>query len=287
MLRLNLTTEQLNAVNLGRAMRRRLTKESQRAAKRALNKDRDVYLDSLISGDSGVGKSYVIEKTLNEYNVLHVKITGTVSLYGLMGNLMLLHANKPVGQRMVIFLDDCDFLFEPSNINLLKHMTATQSKDRKFEYTKKIRASDFTDAQAAVLDQYVKEGQHGLEIPCDEFVFVIASNFVLPNEQTVKTMKETQRRKADHLLAIRGRFNPFDFELNKHEKWGWLYDVAINDNALECLKDEQDRLYLLDFVWQNWDRMKETSVRTIQKMAYEIIEDPEYFKDNWELDYLV
>lgn len=287
MIKLNLTTEQLNSINLGRAMRRRLIKECEKVAKRVLNKDREVYLDSLIAGDSGVGKSYLIRQILEANGITFVEITGTVSLFGLMGNLMLMHAMKPKGQRMVIFLDDCDFLFESANVNILKHMTATQLRDRRFEYTKRVRPSDFTDAQAAVLENYTKAGQHGLVIPCDEFIFVIASNFILPNEQDVKAMKETARRKADHLLAIRGRFNPFDFKLDKQQKWGWLYDVAINDNALENLQDEQDRLYLLDFVWQNWDRMKETSVRTIQKMAYEIIEDPEYFKDNWELDYLV
>ena len=60
---------------------------------------------------------------------------------GLMGSLLYLHSQKPKGQKMVIFLDDCDFLFEPKNINILKNLTATsESRDRMFQYTKAVNA---------------------------------------------------------------------------------------------------------------------------------------------------
>lgn len=281
------STEQKIAIEMGRRARRRLISECKRMGNRVTNLELKEYLDSLIAGDSGVGKSYNILKTLRELGVPFVELTGNISLFGLMGNLMLLHSRTPKGERVVVFLDDVDFLFEPKNINMLKHMTATQQADRKFEYTMKVSPKSFTDAQQAVLGQYLKDGgEQGLEIPCDQFVFVFASNHILAQEPDVEKMSETKKRKAQHELAIRGRFRPYDFKLDKEEKWGWMCDVTFSDNALHMLNNEEDKMYLLDWMWNHWDQMKETSVRTIQKMGWEIVEDPENYKDNWEFDYL-
>jgi len=281
------STEQREAMTAGRAARRRLIKEARKAADRAKNSNRSMYLDSIIAGESGIGKTLNIKKELEEQGITYFEITGNSSLFGLMGNLMLLHNAKPKGERVVVFLDDCDFMFERKNINMLKHMTATQANERCFEYNKKITASSFNGDSGALVGNYYNEEQGKLTIPCDEFIFVIASNIILPDEQSIKTMSTAQQRVAEHLLAIRGRMNVFDFKLNKKEKWGWLYEVAINDGGLDMLENENDKLYLLDWLWNHWNRMKETSVRTIQKMGYEIIDDPEEYKDNWELDYLI
>ena len=288
-MKVTFSTEQKIAIELGRKERRRLIKECKRIANRLGNVEFLEYIDSLIAGDSGVGKTYNITRMLDELGIRYEKFSGNASIFGLMGRLMLLHAHKPAGEKMVVFLDDCDFLFQPENLNILKLMTSTQKTDRCFEYTKKISPKSFTEGVQQVLDQYLLDGGDtpGLVIPCDEFIFVIASNKVLANDQTIKDMTRSQKAKAEHELAIRGRFRMYDFELNKESKWGWLYDVAINDNGLYMLEDEDQKLYLLDWVWQNWDRMKETSVRTIQKMGFEIVEDSEEYKDNWELDYLV
>ena len=80
---------------------------------------------------------------------------------------------------------------------------------------------------------------------------------------------------------------PYDFKLTKEEKWGWIYDAGMNDGALDMLETEDDKLFLLNWMWSNWDQMKETSIRTIEKMAEDMIEDPSDFVEYWELDYLV
>jgi len=283
---IKLSTEQREAIQAGQARRERLVKEAKRGAKRATNLDRKVYLDTLISGAPGVGKSEHVKRQLSNYNVPFIELTGNTSLFGLMGQLILLHHNKPKGQRMVIVLDDCDFMFEAKNVNMLKHMTNTKIEERTFEYSKKISAGNFTESVKDLLPLYYNEDEGKLTIPCDEFVFMITSNIILPDEISIKDMTGAKKQRAQHLLAIRSRMNPLDIELNKSEKWGWLYDAGINDNALYMLDNEEDKIYLLDWVWQNWNNMKETSVRTIQKMGFEIIDEPEDYKDNWELDYL-
>lgn len=281
-----LTIEQLEAIELGQLKRKGLLVASRRAAKRALNTDVKKYLDTLISGDSGIGKTFNITRELDKVGVNYYQMTGNSSIFGFMGNLMLLHATKPKGERLVIFLDDCDFLLEPKNLNITKNLTATNPSDRKFEYSMKVMEKNFTEAQQSVLPNYLKDGEHGLIIPCDDFIFIISSNIVLPDETMTDTMSDSAKLKYQHYSAIRGRMKPYEIELGKESKWGWLYDVAMNDGALDMLKSDEDKLELLNFVWDNWGRMKETSIRTIEKMGYDRLEDDEDYADFWEIDYL-
>lgn len=280
-----LTTNQKVAVELGSRQRKGLLRQTKRMAKK-VKSITSKYVDQLICGPSGVGKTWNIVKTLREEGILFFEMTGNASIYGLMGNLLYLHSQKPKGKKMVIFLDDCDFLFEPKNINILKNLTASESQDRKFQYTKSVNAKNFTEAQQDVLPAYLHEGTHGLTIPCDEFVFVIASNIDLYDETQMEGLTSAETKKANHHLAIRGRMKPYDFTLTKDEKWGWLYDVAMNDGALDIIDSEEDKIFLLNWIWNNWESMKETSVRTIEKMADDMMEDPEDYLEYWELDYL-
>ena len=281
-----LTTNQKVAIELGTRQRKGLIRQTKRMAK-TLKSGTAKYVDQSISGPSGVGKTYNVTKTLREQGLRFFEMTGNASIFGFMGNLLYLHSIKPNGEKLVIFLDDCDFLFEPKNINILKNLTATDPADRKFQYSKSVNEKQFTDEQQHVLPNYLNEGTHGLTIPCDEFIFVIASNMHLFDETEYDGLSKADQKKADHHLAIRGRMKMYDFNLTKDEKWGWLYDVAMNDGALDMLDKEQDKLFLLDWMWSNWDNMKETSIRTIEKMAEDMMEDPEDFKEYWELDYLV
>jgi hypothetical protein len=88
------------------------------------------------------------------------------------------------------------------------------------------------------------------------------------------------------LSAIRGRFNVKDYHLDFQTNWGWIAEVALNDGALSHLTEEQI-LILLDWMWNNWPNMTETNIRTIEKMAYEMVDYPEEYRDNWEADFLI
>mgnify|MGYP003654790282 FL=1 len=281
-----LTTNQKVAIELGMRQRKGLIRQTIRMAKKVKSTTAK-YVDQLIAGPSGTGKSFNILKTLRSQGLQFFEMTGNASIFGFMGNLLYLHSQKPNGKKLVIFLDDCDFLFEPKNINILKNLTATDPQDRKFQYTKAVNEKQFSDAQQHVLPNYLNEGTHGLTIPCDEFVFVIASNIELYDETQLSGLTASQKKTAEHHLAIRGRMKPYDFKLTKDEKWGWIYDAGMNDGALDMLAKKADKLFLLNWMWSNWDQMKETSIRTIEKMAEDMIEDPSDFVEYWELDYLV
>jgi len=88
------------------------------------------------------------------------------------------------------------------------------------------------------------------------------------------------------LAAIRGRFNVKDYQLDFETNWGWIAEVALNDNGLPMLENELQVIILLDWMWNNWHKMTETNIRTIEKMAYEMVDYPNEYRDNWEADFL-
>ena len=63
----------------------------------------------------------------------------------------------------------------------------------------------------------------------------------LYNETQIPDLTASQKKIAQHHLAIRGRMKPYDFTLSKDEKWGWLYDVAMNDGALDMVDTEENK----------------------------------------------
>jgi hypothetical protein len=127
----------------------------------------------------------------------------------------------------------------------------------------------------------------GFLVPMERFVFIFTSNFKLPTDDEVQDARERGLQRANmkaHLNAIRSRCKPADFDLTKDEQWGWIADVIMNENCIDL--SEEDKMALLDWMDNNWDRMNERSIRTAEKMAEVIVDDPTGYRDTWEIDYL-
>ena len=127
----------------------------------------------------------------------------------------------------------------------------------------------------------------GFEVPTGNFIFIFTSNFKLPTDDDVKIAREKGLQKAvllGHLNAIKSRCKPADFDLNDNEMWGWIADVTLNEDCV--LLSKEDKMVLLDWMFSNWDNMNERSIRTVEKMAETMIEDPTGYRDSWEIDYL-
>ena len=74
--------------------------------------------------------------------------------------------------------------------------------------------------------------------------------------------------------------------MTMEEKWGNLASVCLEDGACkEC--EEQEKIFILNYIWNNWDNMKETSIRTAEKMARTLkLEGEEDIVDAFDADYL-
>lgn len=86
-----------------------------------------------------------------------------------------------------------------------------------------------------------------------------------------------------HLLAIRDRVKPVDFDLTDEQMWGWITDVCTTSLTSEYPKQIVEEA--CDFLWDNWPRLKTKSIRLVHQMCDEYINDPVNYKDIWSLDY--
>jgi hypothetical protein len=288
---IQLSTKQKEAISKGAQKRKSLIREAEKAAQRAAgNAVREEYLDTILTGTTGIGKTHNIEKAVESLGVPSITLKGNKSMFAFGGDLMLLHSRMPKGTKLALIIDDCDSFFEnKENINILKGMTGKKGT-RQFQYNKKINEHMFTEAQMSVMSQYQTEGMHGFVVPTDDFIFIFTTNFNLPFESDAKEHLErnggsAKANRMQDLAAIRGRFNVKDYQLDFETNWGWIAEVALNDGGLSMLTEEQC-LILLDWMYNNWNNMTETNIRTIEKMAYEMVDYPEEYRDNWEADFL-
>ena len=284
------STKQKHAIEIGSKKRDSLIRESIKASDRAAGKSvRTEYLDTILAGTTGIGKTYNVEKAIAGTDIPYITMKGNKSMFAFGADLMVLHSQIPAGKKMALIIDDCDSFFEnKESINILKGMTGKLGT-RQFQYNKKINTGSFTDLQNALMEEYQTEGMHGFTVNCDNFIFIFTTNFVLPTELEAKALQSkgasAKANKMLDLVAIRGRFNTKDFELTKEENWGWLAEVGLNDGALDMLSKD-DAMLLLDWVYTNWFDMKESNIRTIEKMAYEMVDYPKDYRDIWEADFL-
>jgi len=131
------------------------------------------------------------------------------------------------------------------------------------------------------------EGRQGFTVDTSNFTFVITSNIKLAFDDSAEEGDDSKKAaRQRHLAAIRGRCETKDLDMNKEEKWGNLAFVTLEDGACNSC-DEQQKVFILDYIWNNWDNMTETSIRTVEKMARALhLEGEENIKDAFDADFL-
>lgn len=281
---LQLSSKQRAAIETGKVKRSRLIRATKQAANQAKTDEKPIHY--YIYGPSGIGKTYQTEKAVNETGVVHHTISGNVSMMAFGINLAVIKHMNP-NDKIVVIIDDCDELLkDTSNINQMKGLL----DKNKYSYNKRFHINSVgeegTLEHDAVLE-CITEGRQGFEVDCSNFTFVVTSNIRLAYDDTAEEGDDSKKAaRARHLSAIRGRCSTKDFDMSKEEKWGNLAYVTLEDGA--CNKcDEQQKIYILDYIWSNWDNMTETSIRTVEKMARILdLEGEENIKDAYDSDFL-
>ena len=90
---------------------------------------------------------------------------------------------------------------------------------------------------------------------------------------------------ASHLNAIRSRCATKDLDFTWQEKWGNVAFVLQEDNGCPELSPEE-KMYLLKYMFQNFEDLKETSIRTAEKMSELMRSDPQNYEDEWYNDFV-
>lgn len=281
---LQFSRTQKQHIENGSSKRNRLKILASKSAKLSID---SVHPHMYIFSPAGLGKTHSISQALKESGIKHYTISGNQSMFAFGIGLATIQYTNKSAEKIVIVVDDCDEILKNSaNINIMKNVL-TGYKSYSYEKSLQSQIPNLSELQQSAIAYFSSPEKMGFEVPTDNLVFVFTSNFKLPTDDDVKTQREKGSQKAvlfSHLNAIRSRCRTADFDLDGNETWGWIADCTLNENV--CDITDEEKIMLLDWMYNNWDNLNERSIRTVQKMAETMIEDPTGFRDNWEIDFL-
>lgn len=282
---LQFSTRQKQAIENGGAKRLHLKQKAFEAATGDLNA---AYPHTYIYSIPGLGKTYEVTKILRDQKVDHYVISGNISMFAFGVNLAVLAYKNRSKKRFVVVVDDCDEIFKNAeNINIMKNILGGL---KEFAYSKSMQAfyPNLSDIQKEAIDCYADEATIGFKVPTKNMIFVFTSNIKLPNAAELKKVQSLNTPKAKnirHLHAIKDRCKPADFDLTPDEHWGWIAHGVLNDNVIKVSKEK--KFIILEWMHTNWDKLSESSMRTVQKMADTMKQFPDFYKDQWIMDFLI
>lgn len=214
----------------------------------------------IISGPPGVGKSFGVEKVLDEYDAMS-KLSGegtrTEIVKGSMtpiGLFQTLYHNSSEGNILVF--DDCDsVLFDEVCLNMLK---ATLDSGKKRTITWKAESS--TLRREGIPDRFDFKGG------C---IFITNVNF-----ENVKSKKI-----KDHLAALMSRCHYIDLEMDSERDRFLRINQIVRDGMLDEYNfGEQGNKEVIDFMTEHAKRLREISLRMVLKIA----DLRKMAEDNWK-----
>lgn len=221
---------------------------------------RGIVRGMIVSGPPGVGKSFGVEKILDEYEAMNKLsgekfdkvevVKGSMTPIGL---YQTLYNMKDRGDILVF--DDCDsILFDEVCLNMLKAVLDS-GKKRKISWK----------SESAALR---REG-----IP-DSFDFAGGCIFITNvNFENVRSKKI-----QDHLAALQSRCHYIDLEMDSESDRFMRIDQIVRDGMLDEYNfGDEGNQEVIQFLKDNVDRLRELSLRTVLKIA----DLKAMSKDNW------
>lgn len=234
-----------------------------------------------ITGGPGIGKTFTVNQIAKENKIDLIRIQGVSSMNALCIQLATA-AFLSQGETVRCWIDDCDSIF--MDVQSLSVMKGVFDSDRNvmswnknmttaiMQYENSSNANDKLIAQA--LRQYQVKGGVGIEIPVENFNFIVTSNHGLtPSNPPPRTKRHIDES------AIRDRVNYRDLGLDKNTSWGWMAATALKAPLYKISKT--NRHYLLDWMYQNWDNLPSVSLRAVEELAADIVNNPVDFPDYW------
>lgn len=284
---ISFSLDQKQAIERGALKRKRLIKV---AGKAANPPEKATYPHTYIFSPPGLGKTYTVNQAIKQTGVAFHEISGNISMFAFGVALAVIDFLDKDSDKIVINVDDCDeILKNETNCNIMKNVLAG-SKTYKYEKSLQSQWKNLSEIQQAAIEAHAASDKMGFEVPTDRFIFIFTSNFMLPKDDDVAAERKKGTQKAvlmGHKNAIRSRCQTNDFDMDWQEQWGWIADVVLNEGAVDdFIETEEEKMMLLDWMYNKWDKMTERSIRTVEKMAQAMEEDPTGYKDDWEIDFL-
>jgi len=209
----------------------------------------------VVSGAPGVGKTYTVETILENSNVPHEVVRGSLSAINL---YMLAYKYRKAGS--VIVLDDADSIFNDEEaLNILKALCDT-SHTRKVSYMK--------EAQQLIAEDIPKSFEFN-----GAMIFISNLDF-----QTF--VDEGKNKYAQHFEALMSRSLYLDLRLHNRDELGvWVNHIAESGKIFDRENVPTNvRSAVLHFISNNRDNLRELSIRTLLKTCQLAKDNPR----NWE-----
>lgn len=230
-----------------------------RLTKGAINKD---IRSLVVAGAPGVGKTYTVEKLLEENETPSNVVRGTLSAIALYKQA---YKHRHAGN--VLVLDDADGIFNDEDaLNILKALCDT-SETRKVSYLKE--AKELVDEEGPIPQQFEFNGA---------MIFISNLDF----QQFVDDGKN---KYAAHFEALMSRSLYLDLRLQSRKEIAvWVEHITVSnrlfdkENVPKHLHDE-----VLQFIRENADTMRDLSIRTVKKLAGLVKSNPTGWKDDAQI----
>jgi len=241
---------------------------------------------SIISGPPGVGKSFSIMQEIDKSKVNHIKFSAGSTDSSMVLQLAYNVNRLLPGEQLVVLLDDADdVLFRDyQTANKFKFAMAKDepvfAQDVNMLGTRsqleKAGRQELVDA----IDAFTIPGKVGLVIPMDQVRFVVVCN------RNCEDRKQFGPKiwSAAEALVDRVKYKRLDFEWKV--SWGWLAHILNNSQPFEnVLLTDAQKYEITNWMWVNWEKMRNQSYRTVEEMAEYLINDSDYL-DIWDTTFI-
>lgn len=199
----------------------------------------------VVSGGAGIGKSYTVNeilcKSLGEDNyVFHSGYLRASHLF------RMLWENRNPGQ--VIVLDDLDIFRDEQILNLLKAALELKSTRRIGWGTEK----EFLDESGDVIPRY----------------FDYEGSVIFLTNDNIYDLIDAQNKNAPHLKAIETRSLVLDMKVRTKREYLEVIKIKLDQGLLSSKGyDDMEQYEIMDFIEENIDKMRDTSLRMVEKVA--------------------
>jgi len=199
----------------------------------------------IVSGPAGLGKSFTVEQVLNEYDPEGVRSTQIKGYVRATGLLRALYEHRHPG--CVVVFDDADSIFfDDVSLNLIK--AATDSSDKRM-------ISWMTEAKF--------EDQDGDIMPRR---FQFNGTVIFITNYDMDAMIDKGHKLAPHFGALVSRSHYIDLAMKTKRDYLIRIKQVVKAGLLDDYTEEQ-KSDVMNFVIKNFDRLRETSLRMVLKIA--------------------
>jgi len=200
----------------------------------------------VIAGGAGLGKSYTVNKVLNEVNdgeygyVFHRGYLKATHLF------RLLWENRNAGQ--VIVLDDCDIWHDETSLNMLKAALELKTTRRIGWGSEK----EFLDEDGEVIPRY----------------FDYEGSIIFLTNLAIHDLIAAGGKNAPHLTAIDSRSLVLDLGIKTKREYMIKIKQTVEAGMLrnKGLNEREEQL-ILEFMEENINKLRELSLRMAEKIA--------------------